>query len=81
MAGDEMRLLAQEHEFLGEIGRIISSSLDMDEVYAGFGEKLRSLVQFDRLAISLVNLDDNTFTNAYVLGERCRAERGATWRR
>lgn len=69
VAGDEMRLLAQEREFLGEIGRIISSNLDMDEVYAGFGEKLRSLVQFDRLAISLVNLDDNTFTNAYVLGE------------
>ena len=69
VAGEEMRKMAQEHELLGEIGRIISSSLDMDEVYAGFGDKLRTLVQFDRLAISLVNLDDNTFTNAYVLGE------------
>ena len=69
MAGDETRLLAQEHELLGEIGRIISSSLDMDDVYAGFGEKLRSSIRFDRLAISLVNLDDNTFTNAYVLGD------------
>ena len=69
VAGEQMRKMAQEHELLGEIGRIISSSLDMDEVYAGFGDKLRTLVQFDRLAISLVNLDDNTFTNAYVLGE------------
>ena len=69
VAGDEMRQLAQEHELLGEIGRIISSSLDIDDVYAGFGEKLRSLLQFDRLAISLVNLDDNTFTNAYVMGD------------
>ena len=69
VAGDEMRQLALEHELLGEIGRIISSSLDIDDVYAGFGEKLRALLQFDRLAISLVNLDDNTFTNAYVMGD------------
>ncbi len=69
VAGDEMRQVSQEHELLSEIGRIISSSLDMDDVYAGFGEKLRSLINFDRLAISLVNLDENTFTNAYVLGD------------
>ena len=68
-ASEEMRLLAQENALLGEIGRIISSSLDIDDVYAGFAEQLRTLIQFDRLAISLVNLDDNTFTNAYVLGD------------
>ena len=68
-AGEEMRLLAQENALLGEIGRIISSSLDIDDVYAGFAEQLRTLIHFDRLAISLVNLDDNTFANAYVLGE------------
>ena len=68
-AGEEMRLLARENELLGEVGRIIGSSLDIDDVYAGFGEQLRTLVPFDRLSISLVNLDDNTFTNAYVLGE------------
>ena len=68
-ASEEMRLLAQENALLGEIGRIISSSLDIDDVYAGFAEQLRTLIHFDRLAISLVNLDDNTFANAYVLGE------------
>ena len=68
-AGEEMRLLAQENALLGEIGRIIGSSLEIDDVYAGFAEQLRTLIQFDRLAISLVNLDDNTFANAYVLGE------------
>ena len=35
----------------------------------GFAEQLRTLIHFDRLAISLVNLDDNTFANAYVLGD------------
>ena len=68
-AGEEARRLAAENETLGEIGRIISSSLDISDVYAGFGEQLRSLIPFDRLSISLVNLDDNTFTNAYTIGD------------
>ena len=68
-AGDEARTLARENEILGEIGRIIGSSLDISEVYSGFANQVRRLIDFDRLSISLVNLDDNTFTNAYVLGE------------
>ena len=68
-AGDEARTLARENEILGEIGRIIGSSLDITEVYSGFANQVRRLIDFDRLSISLVNLDDNTFTNAYVLGE------------
>ena len=68
-AGDDARTLARENEILGEIGRIIASSLDIDEVYAGFANQVRRLIQFDRLSISLVNLDDNTFTNAYIMGE------------
>ena len=68
-AGEEARRLAAENETLGEIGRIIGSSLDINDVYEGFGEQLRSLIQFDRLSISLVNLDENTFTNAYIIGD------------
>ncbi len=69
-AGEEARRLAAENEILGEIGRIVSSSLDINDVYAGFGEQLRSLIQFDRLSISLVNMDENTFTNAYTIGDQ-----------
>ncbi len=68
-AGEKMQMLAQENELLVEIGRIISSSLDIDRVYAGFAQQLQTLIKFDRLAISLVNLDDKTFSNAYVLGQ------------
>ena len=67
-AGDEARALASENEILGEIGRIVASSLDINEVYEGFANQVRRLIEFDRLSISLVNLDDNTFTNAYILG-------------
>ena len=66
---EEAHTLAAENQILGEIGRIISSSLDINEVYSGFADQVRRLIDFDRLSISLVNLDDNTFTNAYVLGE------------
>ena len=68
-AGDDARTLARENQILGEIGRIISSSLDINEVYSGFADQVRRLIDFDRLSISLVNLDDYTFTNAYILGE------------
>ena len=68
-AGDEARILARENEILGEIGRIISSSLDINEVYEGFANQVRRFIDFNRLSISLVNLDDDTFTNAYILGE------------
>ena len=77
VAGEEIQMLAQENELLVEIGRIISSSLDIDRVYAGFAQQLRTLVKFDRLAISLVNLEDNIFSNAYVLGQAVEGrERG-----
>ena len=68
-AGEEARMLARENEILGEIGRIVASSLDINDVYAGFANQVRRLIQFDRLSISLVNLDDDTFTNAYIMGE------------
>ena len=68
-AGDDARTLARENQILGEIGRIISSSLNINEVYSGFADQVRRLIDFDRLSISLVNLDDYTFTNAYILGE------------
>ncbi len=69
VASEEASHHATENEILGEIGRIISSSLDINDVYAGFGEQLRRLIDFDRLSISLVNTDDDTFTNAYTTGD------------
>ena len=66
---EEASRLAAENEILGEIGRTISSSLDINDVYAVFGEHLGKLIRFDRLAISLVNLDDDTFVNAYAMGD------------
>ena len=67
-ASEETELLAAENALLAEIGRIISSSLDIGEVYEGFAQQVRELIPFDRIAISLVDMDSFTFNNQYVFG-------------
>ena len=68
VASGEAKLLADENALLAEIGRIITSSLDIDDVYEGFARQVRQLIPFDRIAISMVDFETGTFTNAYVLG-------------
>ncbi|MCI0439954.1 MAG: GAF domain-containing protein, partial [Chloroflexi bacterium] len=59
---------AAEREALAEIGRIITSSLDISEVYERFTEQARRLIPFDRIALNLVDLESSTHTNAFVVG-------------
>ncbi len=65
---EEARRLAQENEVIAEIGRIISSSLDIGEVYERFAEEVHKLTPIDRITINIINHKDNTVTNAYVSG-------------
>ncbi len=67
-ASDETELLAAENALLAEIGMIINSSLDIGEVYEGFAKQVRELIPFDRIAISLVDMESYTFNNQYVFG-------------
>jgi PAS domain S-box-containing protein len=60
--------LAQENAIMAEIGRIISSTLNIEEVYERFAEEARKLIPFDRIAISLTDLKNNTSTTAYLAG-------------
>ena len=53
---------------LAEIGRIITSSLDINEVYARFVEQLRKLIPSDRTTITLLDDKLEVLTNEYVLG-------------
>jgi len=62
------RRLAQENATMAEIGRIISSTLNIEEVYERFAEEARKLIPFDRIAISLTDLKNNTSTAAYIAG-------------
>ena len=67
-ASEAAELLAAENGLLAEIGRIITSSLDINEVYEGFAQQVRRLIPFDRIAISVVDMESNSFVNEYVLG-------------
>lgn len=67
---EEARRLSQENAIMAEIGRIISSTLDIHEVYERLTEEVRKLIPFDRIAITLNNLEDSTVTIAYVIGGR-----------
>ena len=64
----EAKRLTAETEVLAEIGRIISSTLKIEEVYEHFAEEVRKLIPFDRIAINVKNFDVDTVTAVYVSG-------------
>ena len=72
-AQEDQRRLARENHSLAEIGRIISSSLDIDDVYTRFSDEVRNLIVYDRIEISMVNQEQGTLVNTYVLGTDVRA--------
>ena len=61
--------LAKENAVMAEIGRIISSTPNIDEVYKLFAEKVKDLLSFDRMVINLVNKDGVSLLERYVKGE------------
>jgi PAS domain S-box-containing protein len=54
-------------ESLAEIGRIISSTPKIEEVYERFAEEVRKLIRFERLAVNLIT-KDQTISMAYTTG-------------
>ena len=60
----QQRQLAHENAVLAEIGRIIGSSLDIDQVYERFAEQTRKLIDFDITSISLL-ASEGEFVDAY----------------
>ena len=60
--------LANEMAVIAEIGRIVGSTLDIDEVYERFAAAARKLIPFDRLFVSLHKPQENTVTITYVSG-------------
>jgi PAS domain S-box-containing protein len=65
---EETRRLAQENVIVAEIGKIVSSTLDIEEVYERFAEEVRKLIPFDRIMINLIDLKNNTINTAYITG-------------
>ena len=69
---EEARRLARENEVMAEIGRIISSTLNIDEVYESFTEEVKKIISFDRIVINMIDTEKNTVRNVYIAGEEIR---------
>ena len=65
---EQAKGLAQENAAMAEIGQIISSTVNIEEVYERFAEKVHKIISFDRIIVSLNNYKDDTITIAYVRG-------------
>jgi len=64
----EAKQLAQENAIVAEIGRIISSTLEIGEVYEQFAKEVIKLIPFDRIVISIVDLEQGTGVSTYIAG-------------
>ncbi|UCD59084.1 MAG: PAS domain S-box protein, partial [Candidatus Hydrogenedentota bacterium] len=60
--------LADEREIVAKIGRIVSSTLEIDKVYELFAEEVRKLIPFDWITITIMGHERGTVYNAYFLG-------------
>jgi PAS domain S-box-containing protein len=61
--------LAEEREVVAKIGRIISSTLEIDKVYRSFAEEVRKIIPFDRISVDRIHPEKDGFSTAYVLGK------------
>jgi PAS domain S-box-containing protein len=66
---EEAKGLARENAIMAEIGRIISSSFDINEVYERFAEEVNKLIPFDRIVINISDIEKSTVSNVYMAGK------------
>ena len=64
----EHELDTREKAVLADIGRVITSSVDIRQVYDRLAEQVRRLIPFDRIAIWSVDLAGENLVAAYVSG-------------
>ena len=66
---EQARRLAQENATMAEIGRIISSTPKIEEVYHTFANEVQKVIAFDRIVINSINVEKNVVRNLYIAGE------------
>src|SRR4030043_1986733 len=59
----EAKRLSQENVIMAEIGRIISSTLNIEEINESTAEEARILIPFDRIVINTINIKKATEIN------------------
>ena len=59
----------EEMDLADEVARIVTSTLNIDEVYEKFTLEVKKLVDFDRMNINLIDHEARVFTVKYLAGE------------
>jgi diguanylate cyclase (GGDEF)-like protein len=57
--------LAKENEIVAVIGRVISSTISIEEIYKAFSEKVREVISFDRIVINLIDPEKSSVSCQY----------------
>ncbi|MEK6534772.1 MAG: PAS domain S-box protein, partial [Thermodesulfobacteriota bacterium] len=66
---DVAERLAQEMAIIAEIGKVVGSTLDIEEIYERFAAEVLKLIPFDRLSVNLLDIDQGIARPVYVSGE------------
>ena len=69
LAEENERRVSHQNAVLAEIGRIITSSTDVGDVYEGFAAQVRLLVPFDKINITTAGHEQGTLRVEYVAGD------------
>ena len=60
--------LSREIAVIAEIGRVIGSTLNIEDVYERFAAETKKLIPFDRIVINLIKPQEGILLNAYISG-------------
>ncbi|MHB9097794.1 MAG: PAS domain S-box protein, partial [Syntrophales bacterium] len=60
--------LAKEMAVIAEIGRVVGSTLDINQVFERVNAEVRKLIPYDRLLVNLKKTDENEFVVVYAAG-------------
>ena len=68
LLSEELRVGTEEKTVIGEVARIVTSTLDIDQVYERFAAEVKKLVDFDRLTVTTIDREARTFSPTYASG-------------
>lgn len=63
-----LQATTQEMALVDGVARIITSTLDIDQVYEKFALEMKKLVDCDRVSIHVINQEEDTYTLRYLYG-------------
>lgn len=65
---EELQTNAQEMAVIDEVARIMTSTLNLDDVYEQFAREMKKLVDFDRININIIDYETESFYKRYLIG-------------